>query len=425
MSPTQLRVLVLVLGLYVVDGFDMQILGVTVFALADDWRLPIAAFGAAMAAGHAGSAFGAAIGGVLGDRFGRKPVAVAGTFLFGALTIATVLATTPAMVVALRFAAGLGLGGCLPPALALLTESLPARRSGAAVSFALVCPPLGVTLAGLLAGALLPTLGWQGVFVIGGAVPLLAAVVLLLLLPESPAYRAAAGGPDRRARAASSREVSLTVLVSGPRSRESLGLFATFFAAYFAMSMVMSWLPALLAQRGFAALVAGTALSAWSLAGIGGSILAGLLIARWGSRTIARLYMAAATLALCAVALLLPAGGGAALLYGLMMLGGCLLSGSIASIYAYGGTLFEPAVRASGIGIAATTGRIGAIVGAWSGAAVLAGSGARGYFLLVAAVIAVALAAFSAGAAARAPAATDADTATDAARPPPDPSATE
>ncbi len=398
MSALQFRVLVLVLGLYVVDGFDMQILGVTVFALANDWQLPITAFSTAMAAGHAGSAVGAAVGGMLGDRFGRKPVTVAGTFLFGVLTIATVIATTPAAVVALRFAAGLGLGGCLPPALALLTESLPSRRSGTAVSFALVCPPLGVTLAGLLAGAFLPMLGWRGVFVVGGAVPLLAAVLLLLVLPESPAYQAARTEGKDIARGAATRPISVAVIVSGPQRRATLGLLATFFTVYFAMSMIISWLPALLAQRGFAALVAGTALSAWSLAGIGGSILAGLLIAHFGSAAIARLYMACATLALCAIALLLPAPGAAALLYALMTLGGCLLSGSIASIYAYGSTLFEPAVRASGIGIAATTGRLGAIVGAWSGATALAISGTRGYFLLVAALIAAALAIFSAGA---------------------------
>ncbi len=109
----------------------MQILGVTVFALADDWQLPITAFSTAMAAGHAGSAVGAAVGGMPGDRFGRKPVAVAGTFLFGALTVATVIAATPAAVVALRFAAGLGLGGCLPPALALLTEKACLRDAAA------------------------------------------------------------------------------------------------------------------------------------------------------------------------------------------------------------------------------------------------------------------------------------------------------
>lgn len=404
----------LVLGLYVVDGFDMQILGVTVFALATEWRLPIAAFGAAMAAGHAGSAVGAALGGMLGDRFGRRPVAIAGTVLFGVLTIATVLATTPAAVFTLRFVAGLGLGGCLPPALALLTECLPPRRSGAAVSFALICPPLGVTLAGLLAGTAVPALGWRGMFVIGGAVPLAMAAILLWLLPESPAFVA---GDDRRVD--SMPRPSLATLLSGPRGRQAGSLFGTFFAAYFAMSMVMSWLPALLAQRGFATLVAGTALSAWSLSGIAGSILAGLLIVRFGSTRVARAYLLLALLALCAIAALLPeasgvARGRVALLYGLMMTGGCLLSGSIASIYAYGSTLFAPAVRASGIGIAATSGRIGAIVGAYCGAMALAAGGERPYFLWVAAIITLALVVFGAGQQPR-----------DAARPPAGPATTE
>ena len=52
----------------------------------------------------------------------------------------------------------------------------------------LVCVPLGGMLGGLLAARVLPTLGWRGLYAIGGALPLFFAVVLLWALPESTRF---------------------------------------------------------------------------------------------------------------------------------------------------------------------------------------------------------------------------------------------
>jgi AAHS family 4-hydroxybenzoate transporter-like MFS transporter len=405
-NATQVRVLILILCLFTIDGLDMQLLGVTVMALASDWTLPLTAFATAMAAGHAGAAVGTSIGGLLGDRFGRKPIIVAGTLLFGVLSLATIFATRPEHMVALRFAAGLGLGGCLPPALALLTEFMPARRGGTAVALALVCQPLGITLAGVLAGALLPSVGWQGMFLIAGAVPTAAAIVLLVALPESPNYcssvlthrRVGANHPGK----ATYNRATVGLLLSGSNGRKSVSLFATFFGAYFSMSMVLSWLPALLAKQGFTVAISGTALSVWSASGIVGGVLAGLLTSRFATAQIARLYMVSAIVALCTIAAMLPAaanvhGTGVIALYGLIACGGCTLSGTITSLYAHGSTALPSLIRASAIGLAATSGRVGAIVGAYCGATVLDLTGANGYFFATASIVALALVLFCVG----------------------------
>src|SRR5205809_705543 len=48
--------------------------------------------------------------------------------------------------------------------------------------------PLGRTLAGLVAGQLLPTLGWRTLFTLGGMLSLGVSLLLMRFLPESPRY---------------------------------------------------------------------------------------------------------------------------------------------------------------------------------------------------------------------------------------------
>jgi AAHS family 4-hydroxybenzoate transporter-like MFS transporter len=415
LSAMQLRVLFLVLLLYTIDGADMQILGVTVAALSHDWGVPLAGFGAAMAAGHAGSAIGASVGGILGDRFGRRPIIISGTIFFGFFSLAMVLATTPTHAMILRFIAGLGMGGCLPPALALLTECLPAGRRSLAVSLAILCAPLGISIAGFLGATVLPVHGWQVMFVIAGLAPFVLGMLFYVTLPESPSYLARR--PERGSELGrllarlGSAELRDAVIESKMGERGSAGglftparrfgfllLLAVFFFSFGSMSIVLSWLPALLTKVGFSVQIASTALSWWSLAGIAGVLVAGLLMSHFGARLIVLVYMAGSIAVLGLVAITLPHPGETAallLFYGLIAAGGFALNGTMTTIYAYAAVNLAPEVRATGIGLAATCGRLGGIAGALAGAALLNFSGANGFFALTAAVIGIALLLFA------------------------------
>src|SRR5579863_5997113 len=174
----------------VLDGFDGQLIGFAIPVLIKEWGITRNAFAPAVAAGLVGMGIGSALGGIFADRFGRRWAVILSVLTFGAATCAIGLAHNVATIAALRFIAGLGIGGALPTATTMTAEFTPVRRRTLAVTATIVCVPLGGILAGLFSSHVLPHHGWRMLFFIGGAVPLALAVLLFATLPESPRFLA-------------------------------------------------------------------------------------------------------------------------------------------------------------------------------------------------------------------------------------------
>src|SRR5690625_7724158 len=75
-------------------------------------------------------AIGASLGGLLADRIRRRSVFALTLLIYGVATGASALSTGLAMLIALRFVVGLGLGAELPVASTLMSEFAPARIRG-------------------------------------------------------------------------------------------------------------------------------------------------------------------------------------------------------------------------------------------------------------------------------------------------------
>lgn len=73
-------------GVMVIEGFDIQAMGVAAPLLGPELKLSKEVLGQALSASNVALVFGAMIGGWLADVFGRKPVLVAATAIFGAFT---------------------------------------------------------------------------------------------------------------------------------------------------------------------------------------------------------------------------------------------------------------------------------------------------------------------------------------------------
>src|SRR6202165_2858110 len=126
--------------------------------------------------------------GIMGDRFGRKPVLVAtllmigiGTTAIGVLpTYAQIGYWAPALLVLLRVIQGLGAGAEYGGAVIFLVENAPAQHRGFWGSFA----PLGVSIGNLLAAgafALVTLLPREDLMSWGWRLPFLASFLLILV----------------------------------------------------------------------------------------------------------------------------------------------------------------------------------------------------------------------------------------------------
>lgn len=191
LGPLQLVVLAFTFFTLVMDGFDIQAIAFAAPALTAAWGIERSSLGPVLAAALLGMAAGAAGIGLLGDRYGRKTALTFSCVLMAVGSLASAFATGPMELAVLRFVTGIGLGGALPNSTALMFEFAPKAWRQVATSAALVGVPLGGMLGAALARSMIPELGWQALFMVGGFIPALLAMVMWLALPESPRYLSA------------------------------------------------------------------------------------------------------------------------------------------------------------------------------------------------------------------------------------------
>ncbi len=153
--------------------------------------------GLLISAAFFGMFVGAITFGALSERLGRRTVFAYSIMMFGALSVASAFAWNFSSLFWLRVVQGIGLGGAIPVAAALVAECLPARARGRTFSltYALLFA-LGFVLAPLTGFVLInwfgPALGWRVMFGVAGlALPF--GMAAFWLLPESPRWLSVSG----------------------------------------------------------------------------------------------------------------------------------------------------------------------------------------------------------------------------------------
>jgi MFS transporter, putative metabolite:H+ symporter len=168
---------------WALDAMDVGLISFVMAALAAQWSLSATELSWI---GFVGMALGAALGGLLADRFGRRQVFALTLLLFGVATGAAALAWSVGALLVFRFLIGLGLGAELPVASTLVSEYAPARVRGRVVVALEAFWAVGWLLAALIGYLVVPRgdAGWRWALALG-AVPALYAVVVRRGLPES------------------------------------------------------------------------------------------------------------------------------------------------------------------------------------------------------------------------------------------------
>lgn len=136
----------------------------------------------------AGAIIGAAIGGWMNDRFGRKTTILVADFLFFAGAVIMASAPNPALLIVGRVFVGLGVGMASMTSPLYISEASPARIRGALVSTNGFLITGGQFLSYLINLAFTKAPGtWRWMLGVA-ALPALTQFILMLFLPESPRW---------------------------------------------------------------------------------------------------------------------------------------------------------------------------------------------------------------------------------------------
>lgn len=359
------------------DGLDTILLSLALPALMLGWKLSATQVGLVGTVDRLGALCGAAVAGLLADRYGRRALFQATLLIYSLSTGLLALTANLSSFLLIRFFVGLGLGGELPVVVTLVTEWVPARQRGRLVSLLSSFWSYGWILAALVGFLIIPSFGWQAAFLVG-ALPALYVFVLRRGVPESPRYLIAAGRHKEAMevlhRAGVREEVldlnstasfdsdltpsSVKLLFARSYLRRTILVWVLWFSLFFTFYGIFIWLPSLLLARGLGLARSLEYILLMSLAQLPGYFLTGYLADRVGRRwTFVALMILSAISAGIFGTTVEPAE---------VLFWGALLNffnaGAFALAYAYTPEVYGTGVRATGTGWATAFGRAGAAI---------------------------------------------------------------
>ncbi|HUK32879.1 MAG TPA: MFS transporter [Vicinamibacterales bacterium] len=377
-----IRIVILCFLMLYLDGIDNLGLAYVAPALGQAWHLSRGALGPVFTAGVTGVAIGALVTGPLADRYGRKSTTIITVVYFALLTLLVTQASNLTELMVLRFLAGLGLGSLVPMAVVIVSEFAPRATRARLVTLASCGYAIGAASGGLIAAQVVPTYGWQGMFYVGGLVPLALAAAMYVWLPES--VRLLALRPGNRERIARTLatinpqlrfpdDVTFTLaqeqteqaprviqLFTDGRVAITLLLWFIIFLNTTVLNLLNNWLPTLVNSTGLPQTVALRVASSLQFGGVVGVITMGMLADRFGFfRVLAIASFVGATF----VGLIGSVGATATVLAPTIAIAGFCNIGCQITNAAMAATLYPTDIRSTGVNWAHGVARILSTVG--------------------------------------------------------------
>ncbi|MFF2883291.1 MFS transporter [Bacillus toyonensis] len=332
------------------DAMDVGMLSFVMVALQKDWGLSTQEMGWIGSINSIGMAVGALLFGILSDKIGRKSVFIITLLLFSIGSGLTAVTTTLAMFLVLRFLIGMGLGGELPVASTLVSESVEAHERGKIVVLLESFWAGGWLIAALISYFVIPKYGWEVAMVLS-AVPALYALYLRWNLPDSPRFEKVEKRP--------SVIENIKSVWSGEYRKATIMLWILWFCVVFSYYGMFLWLPSVMVLKGFSLIKSFQYVLIMTLAQLPGYFTAAWFIERLGRKFVLVTYLIGTA---CSAYLF-----GVADSLTVLIVAGMLLSffnlGAWGALYAYTPEQYPTAIRGTGAGMAAAFGRIGGIIG--------------------------------------------------------------
>lgn len=360
------------------DGYDLAVAGIALPSIMKAMGVTAQNAGFMVSSALFGMMFGAIFLGTVADRIGRRYAIAICLALFSVFTAAAGLTQDPYVFSAMRFLAGLGIGGVMPNVVAQMTEYSPRKIRATMVTLMFSGYAVGGMLAALLGKGLIESYGWSSVFLAAGA-PVVLIPFILKSLPESmpflirhqrigelkqivtriaPSYLPSERDQFVVAAHDKIEGAPIRKLFQDGRGFSTVMFWVAFFMCLFMVYALSSWLTKLMANAGYSLGSALTFVLVLNFGAVIGAIGGGWLADRFHIK-----YVLVGMYALAAVSItLLGFKVPTAALFVLVGMAGASTIGTQIVTYAYAGQFYPTAVRSTGIGWASGVGRSGAII---------------------------------------------------------------
>ncbi|AWC30684.1 MFS transporter [Bacillus cytotoxicus] len=332
------------------DAMDVGMLSFVIVSLQKEWGLTSQEIGWIGSINSIGMAVGALLFGIMADKRGRKSVFVITLLLFSIGSGLTALTTTVGAFLILRFFIGMGLGGELPVASTLVSESVEAHERGRIVVLLESFWAGGWLIAAIISYFVIPKYGWEVAMVLS-AVPAIYALYLRWKLPDSPKFEKV----EKR----QSVMTNIKAVWSKEYRKATVMLWILWFCVVFSYYGMFLWLPSVMVLKGFSLIKSFEYVLIMTLAQLPGYFTAAWFIERVGRKFVLITYLIGTA---CSAYIF-----GIADSVTILVVAGMFLSffnlGAWGALYAYTPEQYPTAIRGTGAGMAAAFGRIGGILG--------------------------------------------------------------
>jgi len=370
------------------DAYDLFAIGIVSTLLKGQWHLDADDLALLNAVMLGAAVLGATAFGRLADLLGRTRAYWISAAIMVLAAIGSALSPNLATLVMFRFLLGLGVGGDYPVSAVLMSEYSHHSSRGRMVGLVFSAQAVGLIVGPLTALALLgggagPELTWR--LLLGlGAVPAVAAVWLRRTVPEPPRYQVQPLRPPGVRTGAAELLTSRTLLAT------LIGTAGCWFLldyAYYGNTISTPMILALIAPRASQTTAIAIELAIFAVAAVPGYLLAIARIDRIGHRKLQ--LVGFALMGACFAVIGLVPGMTTAVVPFLLAYGISYFFtefGPNMTTFVLPGELFPTRLRATGHGISAGVGKLGAFIGVFLFPFLQETLGLRGTLLLTAGI---------------------------------------
>ncbi len=379
LRPYQMLIIALGVTINLLDGYDILALSVISPILTREWQLGPESLGLLLSATLAGTATGGFLLSPIADLWGRRTSIMVNLVLMSIGMLLSSAASSVEMLWAMRFITGLGVGAMSASVGTLIYEYCNLKSRNLGLGLVVVGYSVGQVLGGYVAPWLRDDFSWRGVFVFGGLCSAALLPLIYFKLPESldvmvirqtpqalsavnkvlarlnlPAFATLPPPPVK------AKDASLVDLVRQPILSRTVLMALSYFFYMMTEYFFFGWNNQLTTNAGFSDIDGIFITRLTSYGGIAGGIAVGILTFKWPLRPVS-----AATLTVMGLSLMVFGAAANNLLmaqWAAFINGTCIMASAV-MLYACGSTTFPVRVRATGMGVVMSAGRLGSMLG--------------------------------------------------------------